>query len=133
MEISAIGLFVTDMKKMVTFYRDIIGLKTNWKGEQNASFEGGACRLIMFGRNDFEQMTAHRYSYPQGHNGTVEIAFGFPAYVDVDAEYKRLISLGVESVFPPTTMSWGERTCYVADPEGNLLEIYSSGKDTPSW
>ena len=26
---------------------------------------------------------------------------------------------------PPTTEKWGQRTCYVADPEGNLIEIGS--------
>ena len=25
----------------------------------------------------------------------------------------------------PTTEPWGQRTCYVADPEGNLIEISS--------
>ena len=28
-----------------------------------------------------------------------------------------------ESVFPPHTMPWGQRTCYISDPEGNLIEI----------
>ena len=25
----------------------------------------------------------------------------------------------------PTTEPWGQRTCYIADPEGNLIEIGS--------
>ena len=92
MEIDCIGLFVNNMETMVKFYRDIIGLKTNWNGEPNADFEAGKCRLIMFSRNDFKNM-----------------------------------DLGVKSVFQPTTMPWGQRTCYVSDPEGNLLEIGSFG------
>jgi uncharacterized glyoxalase superfamily protein PhnB len=127
MEIDTIGLFVNNMEIMVKFYRDIIGLKTNWNGEPNAEFEAGGCRLIMFGRNDFEKMTSQEYNYPKGRNGTMEIAFNQGTYDDVDKEYKRLMDLGVESVFPPTTMPWGERTCYVADPEGNLLEVCSFG------
>jgi catechol 2,3-dioxygenase-like lactoylglutathione lyase family enzyme len=129
MNIGAVGLFVNDMEKMVRFYRDIIGLNTNWNGEANADFESGSCRLIMFGRNDFETMTAQKYSYPKGRNGTMEIAFNFQKYSDVDKEYKRLLELGVDAVFPPTTMPWGQRTSYVADPEGNLLEIGSFGED----
>jgi uncharacterized glyoxalase superfamily protein PhnB len=57
----------------------------------------------------------------------MEIAFNLQTYGDVDKEYKRLMDLGVQSVFPPTTMPWGQRTSYVADPEGNLLEIGSFG------
>ncbi|MDR0409524.1 MAG: VOC family protein [Spirochaetaceae bacterium] len=57
----------------------------------------------------------------------MEIAFSLKSYDEVDKEYKRLVDLGVESIFPSTTMPWGQRTCYIADPEGNLLEIGSFG------
>ncbi|MBR2239338.1 MAG: hypothetical protein IJ887_15955 [Prevotella sp.] len=30
-----------------------------------------------------------------------------------------------KTILPPTTESWGQRTCYVADPDGNLIEIGS--------
>jgi catechol-2,3-dioxygenase len=36
MEIKCVGLFVNNMETMVTFYRDIIGLKTKWNGRKNA-------------------------------------------------------------------------------------------------
>jgi len=128
MEIHCIGLFVNNMETMVKFYRDIIGLKTNWNGEKNADLEAGKCRLIMFGRTDFEKMVSKAFNYPKGLNGTMEIAFDLNKYEDVDTEFQRLIRIGVKSVFPPTTMPWGQRTCYVSDPEGNLLEIGSFRK-----
>jgi catechol 2,3-dioxygenase-like lactoylglutathione lyase family enzyme len=128
MNIHVIGLFVNDMGKMVAFYRDIMGMETNWNGEPNADLKAGNCGLIMYGRGDFEKMVSHKFDYPAGFNGTMEIAFNLDKYDDVDKEYKRLMDLNVKSVFPPTTMSWGQRTCYVADPEGNLLEIGSFGK-----
>ncbi|AEF84295.1 glyoxalase family protein [Treponema primitia ZAS-2] len=127
MEIACIGLFVKNMEIMVKFYRDIIGLNTNWNGEPNADLEAGNCRLIMFGRNDFENMVSKSFVYPRGLNGTMEIAFNLKTYDAVDKKYKRLIELGAESLFPPTTMPWGQHTCYIADPEGNLLEIGSFG------
>lgn len=40
-------------------------------------------------------------------------------------QYKRVIALGATSVLEPTTEPWGQRTCYIADPEGNLIEIGS--------
>ena len=127
MEINCIGLFVNNMETMVSFYRDVIGLQTNWNGEPNAELEAGKCRLIMYGRNDFEKMVSKSFDYPKGLNGTMEIAFNMNTYADVDAEHKRLTDLGVKSVLPPATMPWGQRTCYVSDPEGNLLEIGSFG------
>ena len=42
-----------------------------------------------------------------------------------DKEYERAVSMGAKPIFAPTTEPWGQRTCYVADPEGNLIEISS--------
>ena len=129
MEIRALGLFVNDMETMVKFYRDIIGLKTDWKdGDPAAEFETGECWFILYGRKDFEKMTAQQYDYPKGTNGTMVIGFNLKTYDDVDKEYERLLGLGVKSIFKPTTNPYGQLTCYVADPDGNLLEIGSYGK-----
>ena len=105
---NTIGLFTTDNARMVTFYRDIFGFKTEWNGT-----------------DAFEQMTSRQYAYPKGTNGTIEISFDVPCFADVDREYERAVSMGAKPIFAPTTEPWGQRTCYVADPEGNLIEISS--------
>lgn len=53
------------------------------------------------------------------------IGFFTDNYARVDAEYARCTAAGAHSVFPPTTMPCGQRTCYIADPDGNLIEIGS--------
>ena len=55
----------------------------------------------------------------------MELAIDVPTFADVDKEYERAVRLGGKSVFAPTTEPWGQRTCYIADPEGNLIEISS--------
>ena len=35
---------------------------------------------------------------------------------------------GVTPVLEPEIEPWGQRTCYIADPEGNLIEIGSWNK-----
>ena len=35
---------------------------------------------------------------------------------------------GATSVLEPELEPWGQRTCYIADPEGNLIEIGSWNK-----
>lgn len=62
-------------------------------------------------------------------NGTMELAFHVPTFKDVDEEYTRVTALGAKSIFAPQTMPWGQRTCYIADPEGNLIEIHSFTKE----
>jgi len=126
MDFNAIGLFVNNMEAMVKFYRDIVGLKTEWKnGDLAADFEAGTSSFVMVGRSDFEKIISKSLNYPNGLNGTMVMGFNVKNHNAVDIEYKRLMDLGVESVCPPKTNDWGQRTCYVADPEGNLLEIGS--------
>lgn len=123
---NTIGLFTTDNAKMVAFYRDVFGFQTDWNGkEPNVEMTLDGMRLILFPRKDFEQMISQSLAYPQGKNGTMELAFDVPTFADVDTEYKRAIELGAQPVFEPMTEPWGQRTCYVADPEGNLIEISS--------
>lgn len=57
------------------------------------------------------------------------VSMWLPCFEDVDAEYERLSKLDVP--FPtsePMTFSFGIRNFYVADPEGNLLEIGSTNE-----
>lgn len=127
---NTIGLFSIDNKTMVEFYTDIMGFTTDWDGEaRNVMMHHGEMTLMLYPRILFEKMTDQEFSYPKGLNGTVELAFHLPTFSDVDAEYDRAVSLGARSVFSPQTMPWGQRTCYIADPEGNLIEIHSFTED----
>lgn len=123
---NTIGLFTTDNARMVAFYRDLFGFETEWNGsDPNVEMTLGTSRIILFPRAAFEQMTSQQYAYPHGTNGTMELSFDVPSFADVDEEYERAVSRGAKPVFAPTTEPWGQRTCYVADPEGNLIEISS--------
>jgi len=123
---NTIGLFTTDNTKMVAFYRDVFGFSTDWNGQDpNVEMKLGNSRIIMFPRSGIEQMTSQKFTYPQGTNGTMEISFDVPTFADVDKEYNGAVAKGAEGIFPPTTEPWGQRTSYVSDPEGNLIEISS--------
>ena len=56
----------------------------------------------------------------------MELGYEVENYAAVDREYERIIRAGGTPVMPLTTSErWGERTCIVADPDGNLVEIGS--------
>lgn len=123
---NTIALFTTDNQKMVDFYCDIFGFETQWNGiDIDVEMRLDGMRLLFFPRESIERMTRRKFTYPSGINGTMEISFDVPSFADVDKEYNRAVSMGANSVFEPTTEPWGQRTCYVADPEGNLIEISS--------
>ena len=127
---NTIGLFTRDNKAIVDFYTKVFGFRTEWDGIQpNVELQLGNMRIILFPRKDFEQMVSRKFAYPEGHNGTMELAFDVPTFDDVDKEYQYAIDHGAKSVLQPTTEPWGQRTCYVADPDGNLIEIGSFVKE----
>ncbi len=124
-------LYVQDIKKMVSFYRDIMLFESDWDGGLFADFKtnNGPLSLFMYDRKAFAQAVGESYYPPKGINLTMEIAIWLPKFSDVDREYERLTSLGIRSFTgEPVTFPFGIRNFYVADPEGNLLEIGSTGQ-----
>jgi len=123
---NTVGFLTKDNKAIVDFYIQAFGFTTNWDGEQpNVEMQLGDMRIILFPRDLFEQMTSQKYEYVEGFNAASELAMDVPTFADVDKEYTNAIACGGKSVLPPTTEPWGQRTCYVADPDGNLIEIGS--------
>jgi len=123
---NTVGLFTNNNKATVEFYTKTFGFTTSWDGVQpNVEMFLGNNRIILFPRSAFEQMVSKRFQYPEGFNGTMELSFDVPTFADVDKEYQNTLNCGAKSVLPPTTEPWGQRTCYVADPDGNLIEIGS--------
>lgn len=129
MKLDGIGLFVNDMPKMVRFYRDVLGFEiTEDENATNVYLVKDGTLFMLYERKNFEKMTSRKYEYLKGFNGHFEIALYVDTFEDVDAEYQKAIAKGARSVLEPTTEPWGQRTCYIADPEGNLIEIGSFNK-----
>ncbi len=126
MRLEGFGLMVKDMSVMIRFYRDILGFEI--KEEENTSnvyLVKDGTLFLLYRRTDFEKMTGKSFAYCNGVNGHYEIALGVENYAAVDKTYDEVVAAGAKSVMKPTTEPWGQRTCYIADPEGNLIEIGS--------
>lgn len=129
MRLDGFGIFVKDMGKMIRFYRDVLGFEI--KEDENTSnvyLIKDDTLFLFYGRDDFEKMTSKRYEYVKGLNGHFEIALYVDTFEEVDKEFERAVASGAEPVLEPETEPWGQRTCYIADPEGNLIEIGSFNK-----
>ena len=124
-------ILADDMDTMVLFYRDTLGLQTEWDGGNFAEFKtaSGALAFWLYSRKEFVKAFGESYVPPKGLNQSFELALWLPTYADVDAEYERLLKLGLN--FPsgePITYDFGIRNFYIADPEGNLIEIGSTNR-----
>ncbi len=129
MKLDGFGLFVNDMSAMIRFYRDVLGfeIKENEDTDNVYLIKDGTL-FLLYGQKDFEKMTSRKYEYLKGLNGHFEIAMYVDTFDEVDQEYQKAVSKGAVSVLEPTTEPWGQRTCYISDPEGNLIEIGSFNK-----
>ena len=129
MNLDGFGLFVEDMPKMIRFYRDVLGFEI--KESENAGnvylIKDGTL-FMLYERKNFEKMTNRKYEYVKGYNGHFEIALYVDTFEEVDQKYNEVIDKGAKSILEPVTEPWGQRTCYIADPEGNLIEIGSFNK-----
>ncbi|MBR2811265.1 MAG: VOC family protein [Solobacterium sp.] len=126
MKLDGFGLFVKDMGTMVRFYRDVLGFEIREDEEtSNVFLEKDGTLFLLYRRSDFEKMTDRAYSYAEGVQGHSEIALSVSNYAEVDRTFAEVIARGALPVMAPVTEPWGQRTCYIADPEGNLIEIGS--------
>jgi len=72
------------------------------------------------------------------HRSETHAASGITLYFecnDLDAEYQRLKSLGIEFTQAPTDESWLWREAYTTDPNGNSICLYHAGdnRKNPPW
>ena len=129
MKLDGIGLFVRDMATMIRFYRDVLGFEIKESEDAvNVYLIKNGTLFMLYERKNFESMTNRKYEYINGFNGHFEIALYVNTFEEVDKRFAEVVGKGATPVLEPTTMKWGQRTCYIADPEGNLIEIGSFNK-----
>lgn len=129
MKLDGFGIFVEDMPTMVKFYRDVLGFSIREaENASNVYLEKDGTLFLLYRRTDFEAMTNHTFHYAKPVNGHFEIALSVENFDAVDKAFQEVTAKGATPILAPTTEPWGQRTCYIADPEGNLIEIGSFQK-----
>jgi catechol 2,3-dioxygenase-like lactoylglutathione lyase family enzyme len=126
--LAAVHLPCHDMAAMTAFYCDVLELP---RGPDQipigdgpldpwVTLQSGEVYVVLKARGSFDGVERPRDA------ASVHIAFRVAGRDVVDAQYERLNALGVEFRSPPKDWPWGERACFFLDPEGNLVEIFSS-------
>lgn len=119
MRLDGFGLLVEDMGRMIRFYRDVLGFDIREAEDtSNVYLVKDGTLFLLYGRKDFEKMTRRRYEYVRGLNGHAEIALYVNTFEEVDEAFRNAVAEGAAPVSEPETEPWGQRTCCIADPEG---------------
>jgi len=114
-------LYVRDVTASLAFYERAFGLERRLLHEsgQYGELETGATALA-FAAHSLAAETVRELarSDPAGF----EICL---VDEDVAGAYRRAVDAGAEAVSQPEEKPWGQRTAYVRDPDGTLIEIAS--------
>lgn len=111
-QMHSIAVFVTDIDRAITFYRDTLGLPVNKQGSFGAEFLETPPHLGVHPANhpDARALVGR-------HTG---ITFYVPGLLHFCGE---LHGKGVKFLTEPTQMSWGVMAM-IADPEGNAYALW---------
>ena len=101
-----IVLIVGDLDRALDFYTGVLGLPLGHRSGDYAQLQTGATRLAFYTRSAMANNLAMSLKAPAAN-----------------AAFAELVARGAPPVAPPTDRFWGQRTAYVHDPDGHLVEL----------
>lgn len=116
-------LITKDVKKLTDFYQRVLQIKPHATGDTYVEFPTSAGTLAIFDADAQEKYIPG--AAQAGQNKSVILEFNV---ANVDQEYARLQGIIQTWVKPPTTQSYGTRSIYFRDPDGNLIDFFTRVK-----
>ena len=114
-------LLVGDLDTSLRFYTHVLGLPLGHRSGPFAQLDTGVTRIALYERNAMaDTLGIGPLHPPDPHAPGFELGFKVD---DVDVAYAEVTAAGAEPVTPPTDRPWGQRTAYVRDPDGHLVEL----------
>ncbi|WP_328393687.1 VOC family protein [Streptomyces sp. NBC_00390] len=118
-------LYTTDVNKLLNFYRDALGFEVLFRLPETGAAVFGTVRLgpdyyITMTTYDNVKQATGIANIGRSRMHQSEVVVLTP---DVDALFARAKRAGARVLMAPKDQPWGERSAYVADPEGNLIQI----------
>ena len=114
-------LVVTEVDRSLRFYTEVLGLPLGHRSGPFAQLDTGATRVALYERDAMaDTLGIGPLQPPPADAPGFELGFKVD---DVDAAYAEFTAAGAEAVTPPTDRPWGQRTAYIRDPDGHLVEL----------
>jgi lactoylglutathione lyase len=113
-------LVVEDLDRALGFYCDVLGLPLGHRSGPFAQLATGTTRVALYERPAMASTLGRVLEAPSPDAPGFELGF---KVADCDAAYGELVTAGATRAVPPTDRAWGQRTAYVRDPDGHLVEL----------
>ncbi|MFF1870172.1 VOC family protein [Kitasatospora herbaricolor] len=119
-DIQAVTLFVEDLAKAKSFYREVFELPVHYEDENSAVFRFGVTMINLLAVTSAPELVAPAPVGAPDQGVRAQFTLGV---TDVDEVCRRLAERGVALLNGPVDRAWGIRTASFRDPGGHIWEI----------
>jgi catechol 2,3-dioxygenase-like lactoylglutathione lyase family enzyme len=113
-------LVVEDVDRALGFYCGLLGLPLGHRSGPYAQLETGVTRVAFYERTAMAETLGSELEPPSPNAPAFELGFKVD---DCDVAYDELVTAGATPALAPADRPWGQRTAYVRDPDGHLVEL----------
>lgn len=126
-ELAQARIVTQDVAALAAFYSTLVGVPVALNSYY-VEVPAGAVS-VGFSRRRFTEYREDRAARPACPYRREEFMLDFEVS-DIGAEHERIAAIGVDWVLPPTVQPWGNSSMIFRDPVGNLINVFSRGRDT---
>jgi catechol 2,3-dioxygenase-like lactoylglutathione lyase family enzyme len=120
MRFNGICLVTRDVPRLRGFYATILQVEAEGDDTFTILATQGAV-LSIFSEEGMEHMAPGSMQ----HSGCGRYTLEFEVK-DVEKQYERLKAIDIIFVKPPTTQTWGRRSVWFRDPDGNIINFFAN-------
>jgi len=131
-KIGCVEIPVSDMKRSVAFYEELLGLKKSYEHPVWTSFdiEGTMFALAVSGTKEGKKDDLCKSCSPcllrlsgELKDIPTTVSVIYLAVENIDETYRKLKDKGVEFITEPKTQGWGGKTAVMLDPDKNIIAL----------
>lgn len=119
MNLVSTRIITGDVRRLVTFYERVTGVKAQWGNDDFAEIVTPHGTLALASERTVPLFSPHCARPAANDSAIIEFLVD-----DVDRLHEELADAVTDWVNGPTTMPWGNRSLLFRDPDGNLVNFF---------
>jgi len=123
--IDHLAVVTTDLERAARFYKEVLGFRETGRLQME---DGGTIVFIALDSTNLELFGGGKPKEEKEESWQAGLAHIALAVDDVDGEYERISSHGVQFTMKPTSAIAGLRIAFFKDLDGNVLELVQRPK-----